>query len=127
MDDDPATGCAPSSLGLATTFQGAELVTRIPGLQVVALVVRHHHERFDGRGYPSGLAGERIPPAARIVSACDAYGAMTQDRPYRRALSSAEALEELRRGAGTQFDPSVVEALCDEVEAGRPVALPADG
>jgi len=86
---------------------GAELVGEIPGLEAVALVVRFHHERFDGHGYPDGLAGERIPLASRVLAACDAYGAMTSDRPYRRALSPAAALRELGRCAGAQFDPRV--------------------
>jgi HD-GYP domain-containing protein (c-di-GMP phosphodiesterase class II) len=90
---------------------GAEIVAGIPGLQAVALLVRLHHERLDGRGYPVGLPGARIPLASRIVSACDAYGAMIDDRPYRNGLKPEEGIAELRRCAGTQFDPSVVEAL----------------
>jgi HD-GYP domain-containing protein (c-di-GMP phosphodiesterase class II) len=90
---------------------GAEIVAGIPGLQAVALLVRLHHERLDGRGYPVGLPGERIPLASRIVSACDAYGAMIDDRPYRTGLRPEESIAELRRCAGTQFDPAVVEAL----------------
>jgi HD-GYP domain-containing protein (c-di-GMP phosphodiesterase class II) len=86
---------------------GAELVSEIAGLESVALVVRFHHERYDGLGYPHGLAGDRIPLASRVLAACDAFGAMTSDRPYRRALDRAEALGELRRCAGTQFDPRV--------------------
>ena len=86
---------------------GADLVAQIPGLEAVALVVRFHHERFDGHGYPDGLAGERIPLASRVLAACDAYGAMTSDRPYRRALSRDAALRELARCAGAQFDPRV--------------------
>jgi HD-GYP domain-containing protein (c-di-GMP phosphodiesterase class II) len=90
---------------------GAEMVARIPGLEAVALLVRLHHERIDGDGYPHGLAGERIPIASRIVAACDAYSAIVDDRPYRAGQSSAIALAELRRTAGTQFDPHVVGAL----------------
>jgi HD-GYP domain-containing protein (c-di-GMP phosphodiesterase class II) len=86
---------------------GSEMVGEIPGLEAVALVVRFHHERYDGHGYPDGLAGERIPLVSRVLAACDAYGAMTSDRPYRRALGPAAALRELRRCAGTQFDPRV--------------------
>jgi HD-GYP domain-containing protein (c-di-GMP phosphodiesterase class II) len=97
---------------------GAQLVAAIPGLQAVAVLVRHHHERIDGTGYPSGLRADRIPPAARIIAACDAYGAMTEDRPYRAAMSEADALAELRRGAGTQFDPAVVDALSSVVLGG---------
>jgi hypothetical protein len=94
---------------------GAEMIARIPGLAAVAAIVRFHHERYDGRGYPGALCGERIPLASRIITACDAYGAMTADRPYRRTLGRPRALAELRRGAGTQFDPDVVEAMADAV------------
>ena len=77
----------------------------------VGVVVRASHERYDGGGYPDGLAGEEIPLASRIVSACDAFNAMTTDRSYRKALSLEVAVAELRDNAGTQFDPDVVEAL----------------
>jgi putative nucleotidyltransferase with HDIG domain len=90
---------------------GAEMVARIPGLEAVALIVRLHHERPDGRGYPHGLTHERIPVATRIVSVCDAYGAMTKRRPYSAPLDVDAALAELARHAGTQFDREVVEAL----------------
>ncbi|HEV2875368.1 MAG TPA: HD domain-containing phosphohydrolase, partial [Thermoleophilaceae bacterium] len=96
---------------------GAELVSGVPGLQAVALIVRHHHERIDGGGYPSGLCGVRIPVASRIMAVCDAYGAMTEGRPYRDQRSPHEALAELRDLAGNQFDPAVVNAL--EAEVGR--------
>jgi HD-GYP domain-containing protein (c-di-GMP phosphodiesterase class II) len=74
-------------------------------------IVRCHHERFDGEGYPSGLRGEDIPLAARIFSIVDSFDAMTSDRPYRSALSLDEAVAEIRAGAGTQFDPRCVEAF----------------
>jgi putative nucleotidyltransferase with HDIG domain len=90
---------------------GADMVAGIPGLDGVALIVRLHHERPDGRGYPLGLSGKQIPVAARIVAVCDAYGAMTQSRPYSAPLEVDDALAELERHAGTQFDPDVVEAL----------------
>ena len=77
--------------------------------------VRHEHERWDGLGYPDGIAAEAIPLASRITLACDAYHAMTSDRPYRQAMPVADAVAELRRCAGTQFDPQVVEALVDVV------------
>jgi putative nucleotidyltransferase with HDIG domain len=100
---------------------GAELVARIPGLEAVALIVRLHHERPDGRGYPHGLEHERIPLATRIVSVCDAYGAMTKSRPYRGPLEPGEALRELERHAGTQFDAEVVEAMTSFVRLGEPL------
>jgi putative nucleotidyltransferase with HDIG domain len=91
---------------------GQEMLERIGGvLAEVGLIVRHHHERWDGGGYPDGLQGEAIPLGARIICACDAYSAMTTDRPYRAAMPVDEALAELRRGTGTQFDPAVVEAV----------------
>jgi diguanylate cyclase (GGDEF)-like protein/PAS domain S-box-containing protein len=91
---------------------GADMVARIPGLARTQLAIRHHHERFDGEGYPDRLAGQAIPVAARVLAAVDAYTAMTEIRPYRSARDREEALEELRRNAGTQLDPDVVEALC---------------
>jgi len=89
--------------------------------QVVVEMARHHHERFDGNGYPDGLAGEDIPLAARILTVADAFDAMTSDRPYRAALAVEEALAEVRRNAGTQFCPAVVAAL-DACFAGQPRA-----
>jgi putative nucleotidyltransferase with HDIG domain len=102
---------------------GAEMVGRIPGLEAVALIVRLHHERPDGRGYPHGLTQERIPLATRIVSVCDAYGAMTKQRPYSAPLDVDTALAELERHAGTQFDVEVVDALNAFVRL--PAAVPA--
>ena len=100
---------------------GAEMVGRIPGLEAVALIVRLHHERPDGTGYPHGLSRERIPMASRIVSVCDAYGAMTKRRPYSEPLDVDTALLELSRHAGTQFDPDAVEALAAFVRCGEAV------
>ena len=100
---------------------GAELVSGVPGLQAVALIVRHHHERVDGSGYPSGLSGVRIPVASRIMAVCDAYGAMTEARPYREGREPQAALAELRDLAGDQFDSAVVDAL--EAEVGRKVLV----
>jgi putative nucleotidyltransferase with HDIG domain len=88
---------------------GAETLARIPGLEAVATIVRYHHERWDGSGYPHGLAGARIPLASRIIAVCDAHNAMTTDRPYRDAMSNDRALSELNAGSGWQFDPAVVE------------------
>ena len=100
---------------------GAEMVGRIPGLEAVALIVRLHHERPDGTGYPHGLSHERIPMASRIVSVCDAYGAMTKRRPYSEPLDLDTALIELSRNAGTQFDPDAVDALASFVRCGEAV------
>jgi GAF domain-containing protein len=101
---------------------GAETLSGVPGLEVVATVVRFHHERWDGRGYPDGLNGARIPLASRIIAVCDAFGAMTCDRPYRAAMDHLDALAELRTGAGTQFDPAVVDAFCEAVSVKAPAA-----
>jgi HD-GYP domain-containing protein (c-di-GMP phosphodiesterase class II) len=81
--------------------------------------VATHHERFDGNGYPRGLKGKKIPLLGRILAVVDAYSAMTLDRPYRKALTEETAIDELRRGAGTQFDPAVVEAFLETLEASR--------
>jgi HD-GYP domain-containing protein (c-di-GMP phosphodiesterase class II) len=94
---------------------GAEMIAQVPGLEELATLVVAHHERWDGHGYPSGLAGERIPLASRVISACDAFEAMVTRRPYRAPLSVDEALAELVSAAGTQFDPQVVGAV--EIEA----------
>jgi putative nucleotidyltransferase with HDIG domain len=109
------------------TIYGQELLDRVGGpLSQVGAIVRASHERFDGRGYPDGLSGRGIPLESRIVGACDAFSAMTTDRPYRGAMPLADALAELRRCAGSQFDPAVVDALCAVVESGaEPIALAA--
>jgi putative nucleotidyltransferase with HDIG domain len=90
---------------------GAQIISGIPFLEEVARIVRHHHERWDGMGYPDGLKGEHIPLGARIFSVGDSFDAMTSDRPYRRALLIDAAREEIRRCAGSQFDPAVVTAF----------------
>ncbi len=99
------------------TVVGAELVERIEVFAHLAPAVRSSHERFDGHGYPDGLAGDDIPLAARIVSACDTYDAIVTERPYRAAQSAESAREELRRVAGTQLDERVVVALLQELES----------
>jgi putative nucleotidyltransferase with HDIG domain len=98
---------------------GARIVGQIGFLRNIAPAVRHSHERWDGHGYPDGLAAEEIPLAARIVFACDTWHAMTSDRVYRKALPLGEALAELRRVAGAQLDPAVVDALLLELGAGE--------
>jgi two-component system cell cycle response regulator len=98
---------------------GAELISLVPDLVHLAPVVRHHHERWDGSGYPDGLSGEEIPLGSRIISACDAWRAMRSDRAYRAALSEEEASIELRACSGSQFDPRVVDALLRVIERDR--------
>ncbi|HEY6836035.1 MAG TPA: HD domain-containing phosphohydrolase [Gaiellaceae bacterium] len=90
---------------------GEHILRPIQSLNAILPIVRHHHERWDGAGYPDRLSGRAIPLGARIVSVCDAYRAMTEDRPYRAALSKKEARKELHEGAGGQFDPDCVEAM----------------
>ena len=96
---------------------GAEMVSRIEGLAAIVPWIRHAHEHVDGSGYPDGLRGEAIPMAARVLLVADAFDAMTSDRPYRRALSVDEALAELRREAGSQFDARCVELLAEHLAA----------
>jgi HD-GYP domain-containing protein (c-di-GMP phosphodiesterase class II) len=94
------------------TIEGQRMLDRVGGfMRDVGQIVRGSHERFDGGGYPDGLAGEEIPLEARIITACDAYNAMTTTRPYRKAMEPGFAAAELVRCAGSQFDPGVVEAL----------------
>ncbi len=97
--------------------QGARIVEPIPFMGEAVDIVRSHHERFDGGGYPRGLRGEKIPLAARIFAIADSFDAMTSDRPYRSALSTDEAVAEIVAGSGTQFDPQVVEALLERLGA----------
>jgi HD-GYP domain-containing protein (c-di-GMP phosphodiesterase class II) len=106
---------------------GAELIERVPGLEPVATIVRFHHERWDGSGYPDGLRRDRIPVASRIVAVCDAYQAMTSARPYRPALPPAAAAHELRAGAGTQFDPALVDCFVQVLKERRwPLSPPGE-
>jgi HD-GYP domain-containing protein (c-di-GMP phosphodiesterase class II) len=101
------------------TIDGEAMLARVGGmLGRVGVIVRASHEHYDGSGYPDGLAGEAIPLAARIVTCCDAFNAMTTDRSYRKALTLEAAMAELKRVAGTQFDPRVVEAVLRVVERG---------
>jgi len=101
------------------TVIGAKMLERIPFFAPVQPIVRSAHERWDGRGYPDGLAAEDIPLGARIVCACDAFHAITSDRPYSKARSVEEAAAELRRCSGSQFDPRVVDALLAEMRGQR--------
>ncbi len=93
------------------TLIGQRILTSAPALAIVGELIRSSHERYDGAGYPDGLAGDEIPLGARIICACDAFHAMIDERPYREARTEEEALEELRRCAGSQFDPDVVDAM----------------
>jgi two-component system cell cycle response regulator len=93
------------------TIIGERIISAAPGLARIGAIVRSTHERWDGTGYPDGRAGEEIPLAARIVSVCNAFDAMVNERPYRFSVTLHDALDEIRRGAGTQFDPDVVTAF----------------
>ena len=98
-------------VAMQTHSRHGERIVALHGLHAEAAIIRHHHERWDGRGYPDGLAGADIPLASRVIAVADAFDAMTEDRPYRAAGGIADALVELYRNAGTQFDPRCVEAL----------------
>jgi putative nucleotidyltransferase with HDIG domain len=101
------------------TIAGEAILAPITSLREVLPIVRSSHERWDGRGYPDGIGGNEIPVGARIVSVCDAFRAMTERRPYRNPLSEREAVRELRRNAGTQFDPQCVGALLQVLRSRR--------
>ncbi|MDP9245454.1 MAG: HD domain-containing protein [Chloroflexota bacterium] len=104
---------------------GAKIIANVPFLQEVAIIIRAHHERWDGNGYPEGLAGEQIPLGARIFAVADSFDAMTSDRPYRRGRDLDEALAEIERCSATQFDPEVVRAFL-AVPMGRIEAIHAN-
>jgi len=117
------------SLIEAHCHNGYKILKTIDQFQELADVVLYHHERYDGNGYPVGLVGERIPLVSRIICVADAYSAMVSDRPYRKALSVEAAKEEVRRHAGTQFDPVVVEnflAVLEEHDLAYQRGEPAD-
>jgi HD-GYP domain-containing protein (c-di-GMP phosphodiesterase class II) len=101
---------------------GFNIIGQIPALRDVATAVLYHHERFDGAGYPAGLAGDAIPVTARALAVLEAYAAMTHDRPYRERLLPEEACDQLIRAAGTQFDPEIAQLLVEEIRTG-PVAV----
>jgi putative nucleotidyltransferase with HDIG domain len=88
---------------------GAEIISKVDFLKHITGIIKHHHERYDGKGYPDGLLGEQIPIEACVLVIADSYDAMTTDRPYRKALTKEEAIEEIRRNAGTQFHPALAE------------------
>ncbi|MGH2614239.1 MAG: HD-GYP domain-containing protein, partial [Thermomicrobiales bacterium] len=96
---------------------GAEIVSRLEVYKQSVDAIRHHHERWDGTGYPDGLAGERIPLGSRIIAVADAFDAMTSERVYRPAMSAEAAFAELRKGSGAQFDPQIVELFAQAFEA----------
>jgi HD-GYP domain-containing protein (c-di-GMP phosphodiesterase class II) len=105
------------------TVIGERILHAAPSLGHAAELVRHSHERFDGTGYPDALARDEIPLGASIIAVCDAFDAMVSDRPYRRALTLADAISELRGCAGSQFHPGVVDAFCALLdERDRPAA-----
>src|SRR5207248_4893478 len=95
---------------------GARIVQSVGALQGVVPIIRHHQERYDGTGYPDGLRGQNIPIGARIIAVVDAYGAMTEDRVYRKAPGHEVAISELKRFAGRQFDPTIAEAFINLLE-----------
>jgi putative two-component system response regulator len=92
---------------------GARIVNAVPFLEDTVEVILYHHERFDGTGYPEGLKGDKIPLTARIVAIADTVDAMMRDRPYRKALSYSQLIDELKKGSGTQFDPEIVTLIID--------------
>ena len=122
-----AGSLTPDELALIKTHtvEGESMLAQVGGLLGdIGHIVRSCHEHWDGSGYPDGLAGEEIPLLARIIMCCDAFDAMMSDRSYRRALSPANAVAELRRCAGTQFDPAVVEALIERLPSLAPSKEP---
>lgn len=108
---------------------GERLIADVPGLEHLAPVLRAEHERWDGRGYPDGLAGEKIPLASRIAFVCDAFHAMTSDRPYRRSLGREAAIREIEAGVGSQFCPrssrALLELLAERAQPAVPIGSPA--
>ena len=95
---------------------GADIISKVDFLKDITIIVKHHHERYDGKGYPDGLKGDEIPIEASILMIADSYDAMTSDRPYRKALTPEEAVEELRKNSGTQFHPELVTKFISIIE-----------
>lgn len=124
LEKEAPLSAGESSLIRNHPLEGARIVGAAPGLEAVAAIIRAVGERFDGQGSPDGLAGDRIPIGARVISVCISYAAMTAQRPYRPALSAAESLAELHRCAGAQFDPVVVDALAADLIEERERAVP---
>lgn len=98
--------------------KGVKIIQAIDGMEDVALWVKHHHERWDGQGYPDGLCGEEIPVASRIIAVADTFDAMVSNRAYRRALTHAKALEILKDVAGSQHDPAITQRFLDLYDKG---------
>ena len=105
---------------------GVEILRHVMDLANCLPTILHHHEHYDGSGYPAGLKGEQIPLEARVLSVADAYDAMTSPRPYREQLSMDEAIKELRRCAGTQFDPEIVELFCNTIAPAKHKSIEAE-
>ena len=95
---------------------GYEIIKKIKAMGDIAKIIRHHHERYDGNGYPDGLKGENIPLGSRIIAIADSFDAMTSKRAYRNSFTMAQAIEELRKNAGKQFDPALVEVFASVIE-----------
>src|SRR5262249_62037598 len=107
-----------SKIRTTPTATGAEFITKkVPDLIAVLPIVRTHHERWDGKGYPDGLAGENIPHLARVVALADAFDAMTSDRPYRKGMPLDVAFLEIEKGKGKQFDPVFAAAFLQSKDA----------
>ncbi len=106
---------------------GERILANVEDYSEIAIIVRHHHERWDGGGYPDRLAGEAIPMISRILAVADAYDAMTSHRPYRAALPGAEARRRLRESSGSQFDPDVVAAFDAVLDRAKPHYLAGRG
>jgi len=106
----------PVTLTQISAWKGGELIQPLLAFKEIVPLVRHHHENYDGTGYPDGLKGEEIPLLVRILRIADSFDAMTSDRPYRKALSFAEACKELKKHAGTVYDPALVEVFLSVME-----------
>jgi two-component system cell cycle response regulator len=106
------------------TLIGERILNVAPALRGVARLVRCSHERWDGKGYPDRLAAEEIPLGARIIAACDSFDAMISERTYQTPRTPEQAISELARGAGSQFDPRVVELLCEHLRETSKLSVP---